>query len=118
MTFAAVGLGLAAPCCNAPSDGPHRGSTRSGRRWRRLRSVDRWFSGSVAQWEWRGAPAADQEVEVAALVGWQHMVDIQALVAAMAAPVGCVRCGQARGQFGGADVQVQPAPGAVELDEV
>src|SRR6218665_1767794 len=63
---------------------------------------DRWLGGSVDQWEWRGTPAADQEVEVAALVGLQHMVDIQALVAAMAAPVGCVRCGQARGQFGGA----------------
>jgi len=59
----------------------------------------------VAQWEARhgGTPAADQEA--AALVGVQHMVDIQALVAAMAAPVGAVRCSQARGQFGGADAQ-------------
>ncbi len=66
----------------------------------------------------RRASAADQEIEVAALVGLQHVIDVEALVAAAPAVVGSGQFRQARGQFLVADVQVQAALFAVQLDEV
>lgn len=60
------------------------------------------------------ASAADQEVEVAAFVGLQHVIDIEALVSAAPAVVDGGQFGQARGQFLVADVQVQAALFAVQ----
>ena len=51
----------------------------------------------------RGAAAADQEVEVAALVGLQHVLDVEALVAAAVGRVAVRRGASAArrvGQFG------------------
>src|SRR5690606_8355596 len=65
-----------------------------------------------------GAAAADQEIEIGALVGLQHMVDIEALVAALEIRLRRLPGGLALGQLRVRHIDVQPPPGDVELDRV
>ena len=67
----------------------------------------------------RGASASDQEVEIAAFVCLKHVIDVQALVASPHfGLVGWARRRKPLGEFGIADVQMQPARVTVELDPV
>ena len=71
--------------------------------------------GSVGVARHLGAAAADQEVEVAALVRLQHVLDVQLAIATHQQFLRWHEVGQARGEFGVRDVQVQAAAGACLL---